>query len=534
MSVTPADPELQASENQTGRPRKSGRTARRRGSGRRESAPSEQASIIGTGGRYSPLDKDSLQQIHDTALKLLETVGLSDAPDSIIDLVVKNGGQLLANKRLLFPATLVNNAINNLHRDITLHGRQPGYELSLSGQSVHVGTGGAAPLVVDLDTGKYRDSTLKDLYDAARLVDSLDNIQFFSRCVVARDMPDDLTLDINTAYASLAGSRKHVMVSATTADSVGAIADMCFAIAGSKQRFVEQPFLSLNINHVVSPLRFDASAGEVLLTAARAGIPVHVNTFAQLGASSPVTIAGCVAQTVAETLAGMVIAWLANPEVSAIFGPRPMITDLRTGGMAGGAGEQALLTAVSVQMAQFYGFANSTIAGATDSKIADAQSGFEKCLSVTLAAQTGCNMITQACGMQAGLMACSFESYVIDNDMLGTILRSLAPVEVSSATLNVAMIAEVSNGDGHYLGQQETLHRMQTDFLYPSISDRRDHEAWTADGAPDIRSVANQSARKTLEQHYPAHFSATLDKKLRQQHDIRLPADLMTYAESAA
>jgi len=199
-----------------------------------------------------------------------------------------------------------------------------------------------------------------------------------------------------------------------------------------------------------------------------------------------------------------------------------MVTDLRTGGMAGGAGEQALLTAACVQMAHHYNFACSTIAGATDSKIADAQSGYEKSLSVSLAAQSGCNLITQASGMQAGLMACSLESYVIDNDMLGAILRSLAPIEVNAETLNTAITSEVISGDGHFLGRAETLQRMQSDFLYPGIADRTDHETWTASGAKDIREVAIQRVHEILEQHHPSHIPAQVDAALREQFDIQL------------
>ena len=77
---------------------------------------------------------------------------------------------------------------------------------------------------------------------------------------------------------------------------------------------------------------------------------------------------------------------------------------------SGGSGEQALLTAACVQMARHFDLPSSTIAGATDSKIADAQAGYEKALNVTLAAQAGCNFITQACGMQASLMAASLEA----------------------------------------------------------------------------------------------------------------------------
>jgi len=80
-----------------------------------------------------------------------------------------------------------------------------------------------------------------------------------------------------------------------------------------------------------------------------------VNTFGQLGASSPVTVAGCLAQTNAETLAGMVVVWLDNPRTLAVYGARPMVIDLRSGGMAGGSGEQSLLTATATELARFCG-----------------------------------------------------------------------------------------------------------------------------------------------------------------------------------
>ena len=126
--------------------------------------------------------------------------------------------------------------------------------------------------------------------------------------------------------------------------------------------------------------------------------------------------------------------------------------------------------------------------------------------------------------MQAGLMACSLESYLIDNDMLGAILRSLAPVEVTATTLNTAITAEVVNGEGHFLGRAETLERMQSDFLYPGIADRTDHEVWTVNGAKDIRDVANQRVRDILHQHYPSHIPTYMDNTLRDRFAIRLPS----------
>lgn len=511
-------------DQQSDTPHRPRQRSRRRASERGTARVREPASTLGSGGRLSPLSRSDMQQIHEAVLNILSTVGFSDVSVPALERVVAAGGEISDNHRLCFPKELVESALHGLRRDITLCGQHPEVDLMLTGKRVYVGTGGASPAVADIHTGEYRDSTLQDVYDAARLADALDNVHFYSRSVVARDMPNSLALDVNTAYASLSGTRKHVMVSATDSKSVEAIANMCWLIAGSRERFTERPFLSLNINHAVSPMRFSEEAIDVLMTAAALDIPVHTNTFSQLGASSPVTIAGCIAQTMAETLAGMVVAWVVNPRVSAICGPRPMVTDLRTGAISGGSGEQALLTAGVVQMAQFYDLPNSTIAGATDSKISDAQSGYEKCLSVTLAAHTGSNLITQACGVQAGLMACSFESFVVDNEMLGAILRTLTPVEVSANTLNIDQIIQAVSGEGHFLGHQETLERMQTDFLYPDIADRQPYEMWAANGANDIRTVANQRAQQLLQDHYPTHLSAAIDKRLRAEFDIQLPA----------
>lgn len=452
---------------------------------------------------------------------------MSEAPDIVVDRVCAAGGSLGADGRLRFSADLIESALQGIARDFTLCGQRPEHDMQLGGGRVHVGSGGAAPMIVDLETGRYRDSSLGDLYDAARLVDSLEHLHFFSRSLVARDMPDLHSLDINTTYACLAGTSKHVLASASLAAHVGEIADICFTIAGSREAFLQRPFLSLNINPPVPPMRFDADSCEVLAEAARLGIPVHSNTFGQMGASSPVTIAGTVAQTIAETLSGMIFAWLVNPEAKIIFGTRPLVTDLRTGAMSGGSGEGAISMAASAQMANYYGLANSTIAGATDSKVADAQSGYEKSLTVTLAAQAGSNLVTQAGGMQASLMGCALESYVIDNDMLGGILKSLAPVEVSETTLALDAIEEVVHGEGHFLGQAETLQRMQSDFIYPEIGDRRNIEDWEADGSRDIREVARARTRQILQQHYPRHLAADIDARLRGEHDIRLPIEAM-------
>ncbi len=478
-------------------------------------------------GRFKPLSETEVAGVHDTVLTLLSDLGLSQAIPSMVERVVARGGTYTEDGRLTFPRSLVEDSIAGARRDFILHGRRPGHEIEPHGRKVHIATGGAAPSIVDLETGAYREACAKDLYDAARLVDTLDNIHMFSRSLVARDARDPRELDINTAYACLAGTAKHVCMSVSEPDNVDAVADICAEIAGGWQRFVEEPFLTVMVCHVVPPMRFAEEACQTIENAVRLGFPVQLISAGQAGATSPTTIAGSLVQAVAETLAGFVFARLVDPEAKAIFAPKPLVADLRTGAMCGGGGEQAILMAAAAQMGRFYDLPTSSIAGITDAKVPDAQHGYEKSLAVTLAAHAGSNIITQACGMQASLLGASLEGYVVDNDMIGGILRSVRGVEVDRDTMAGDVIADVSRGEGHYLSHPQTLARMERDYAYPDVADRRTPAEWEADGAVDMRGRARDRAREILSHHYPDHLGERCDAALRARYDILIPREAM-------
>ena len=474
------------------------------------------------GGRLKPLTPDEVQQVEEAVLMLLETLGLSQATPSMIKQVTAAGGTLTEGKRLLFPRALVQKAIAEARRDFTLCGQSPENDLRIEGARVHMSTGGAAPGVFDMETGAYRPSTLADLYDAARLVDVMENIHHFSRPVVAGDVEDVAVMDLNTAYACLAGTSKHVSISITEADNVPDIARLCYAIAGGEAAFRARPFLTVMVCHVVPPMRFAEEACDVLEAAIKAGFPVQLISAGQAGATSPATIAGSLVQAVAETLAGLVFARLVDPEVKAIFAPKPLVADLRTGSMSGGGGEQAILMAAAAQMGRHFGLPTSSIAGITDAKTLDAQYGAEKCLAVAMAAHAGANIVTQAAGIHASLLAVSLEAYASDNDLLGNILRTIRGVEVTADNIAADVVANVCCEAGHYLGEMHTFNRMKSDYFYPHIGDRRTPAEWQETGARAIGEVARDKTRALLAEHYPTHLPDEVDRALRAQFDIRL------------
>ncbi|TMV09945.1 methyltransferase [Ruegeria sediminis] len=474
------------------------------------------------GGRLKPLKPDEIALVEETALMLLETLGLSQAIPSMIEKVCSAGGELTEDGRLLFPRSLVRTTIDGARRGFTLCGQRPEHDLLIEDARVHMSTGGAAPGVFDLDTGAYRDSTLADLYDAARIVDRMDNIHHFSRSVVARDVEGSAAMDINTAYACLMGTSKHVSISITEPQNVTAIADLCYRIAGGEAAFRARPFLTVMVCHVVPPMRFAEEACEVLEAAILAGFPVQLISAGQAGATSPATIAGSLVQAVAETLAGLVFARLVDPEVRAIFAPKPLVADLRTGSMCGGGGEQAILMAGAAQMGRHFDLPTSSIAGITDSKCLDAQYGAEKSLAVAMAAHAGSNLVTQAAGMQASLLGVSHAAYVSDNDLLGNILRTIRGIEATPENVAADVITGVCRGEGHYLGDPHTFSRMKSDYFYPVVGDRRPPREWQADGARPVGDVARDRAKDILASHFPSHIPDAVDQDLRARFDIRL------------
>ncbi|MGB0506881.1 MAG: trimethylamine methyltransferase family protein [Pikeienuella sp.] len=505
---------------------------RRRGRDRRaaeEDAPPEQPAVWPglSGGQFAPLSPDELETCHEAVLALLETLGLSQATPSMIQLVCEAGGSLTDDGRLLFPRALVLRSIAEARRDVVLYGRGDADDLDLSGSRLHMSSGGGAPGVFDIDTGEYREGTMQDLFDAARLCDAMENIHHFSRSIIVRDAETPRALDINTAYACLAGTRKHVSISVSEPEHVADIAAICHEIAGGEAAFRACPFLTIMVCHVVPPMRFASEACDTMEVAVRAGFPVQIISAGQAGATSPATIAGSLVQAVAETLAGLVFVRLVDPEVRAIFAPKPLVADLRTGAMCGGGGEQAILMAGAAQMGRYYDLPTSSIAGITDAKTVDAQFGSEKTLAVTMAAHAGSNLITQACGMQASLLGVSLEAYVADNDMLGNILRTIRGVEASPENIAAEVIADVCRGEGHYLGHSQTLERMKADYYYPDLGDRRTPREWWEDGATSLQDRAKAKAKELLATHFPDTLDAETDRRIRDQFDILLPETAM-------
>ena len=479
------------------------------------------------GGKYKPLSDHEIEQIHQTTLDVLENIGMTNPLPQFKEVALEQGCNFTDQGRLCFPRSLVEDVIARAGRDFVMYGRDPKHDVEMSDKKVHLYGGGEAVTILDLGATTYRPSTINDVYDIARVVDYLDNIHSYSRLVVATEFTDLLKTDINTAYASVVGTTKHTALTFASDKHVKPTIEMLEMIAGGEGKFLERPFCHGGGCTVVSPLRYGTDNCEVAIASIEMNAPVWVVIAPQSGATAPAALAGSLVQVFAETLASLLLIDLIKPGHPVVFGPWPFVTDLRTGSFSGGSGEEALMMAASAQISNHYDLASSVGAGMTDSKLPDAQAGYEKGITIAMAALAGCNNVSESAGMMASLMGCSYESLVIDNDMLGMIMRVVRGIEVNEETLSYRAIKDTVEGEGHFLRDPQTLSLMKTEYLYPSLADRSTQEEWQNEGSPDIRQRAEKKAREILNSHYPVYIDEKIDKKVRDNFPIEIPLDVI-------
>lgn len=471
------------------------------------------------GGQYKPLSDQEVQQVFETAVRLLSELGMEEVPERLTQDFIR-AGACVAGERILFPREMIEHAIATAPKQFTLHGRDPDRSIDIGGDRVYFGTGGAAVQTLDIDTAQYRPSTLRDLHEFTRLQDALRNVSWFTRCCVATDVPDNFDLDVNTVFALLKNTTKPVATSFTIAAHVAPIVRMLDIAAGGPGEFAKRPFLKAHISPVISPLRYAEDAVDVVYECIAHNIPMSCITAAQAGATAPATLAGILTQSLAETLASLVMVQTIKPGYPMVFSNWPFVIDLRTGAFAGGSGETAVLNAASAQVSNWLGLPSGVASSMTDAKAIDAQYGMEKGITSVTAALAGGNLIYESSGMTASLLGASFEGFVLDDEMHSNSYRALRGIEVSESTLGFDTICEAVLGEGHFLGKSDTYEAMERDYFYPSIADRNEPRTWAETGSTSAWERANHKAKQILKEHTPSYLSDEQEAEIRAAFNI--------------
>lgn len=472
------------------------------------------------GGQYRPLTDEEVTRIIDEAYRVLQEIGMGEVPAQLQERALEQGAFMRAG-RLCFPRAMLAEMVAGTPSTYRFYGRNPKHDIQV-GQGTYYCTGGAGVQTLDMDTGLYRASTLVDLYDFTRLADVMDQISVFTRICVATDLPDNYDLDINTAYALIAGTEKPVGTSFFLGEYVKPVVEMFDMALGGPGKFRERPFCNVHISPIISPLKYGEDAFDVALAAIETGMPINAIIAAQSGATAPATVAGMVVAGTAETLAALAMVQLFAPGHPMIFSNWPFVIDLRSGAFCGSGGEIALMNAAAAQVSNALGLPSGVAASMADSKAVDAQMGAEKALTSALTGLAGANMIYESAGMMASLLGVSFEAMVLDNEMLANATRTIRGVEVTAETLGFDAIKDAVFGEGHFLGGAHTMAAMERDYFYPELADRSSPNLWNELGAPEAWGTAKTKAKSILNTHRPTYIDPAIDAEIRAKFPIKL------------
>lgn len=476
------------------------------------------------GGQYRPLSQAQIETIHNTSLRILKDIGItfeSGLEDTARTL--ENNGATVnwENKTIHFPQEMVTEHVAKAPEKVTLYGRDPKHDLILTEDRVHLGTGGGTIKILDLETGDVRSTTLQDLHNVSRLVDKLENIHFLVRPCIPTDISES-EYDINMFYACLRGSSKHVMSGVNDEEGLHKVIDLASMVAGGMDLFRERPFISIITSFAISPLKLCTQSTLIMLEAIRNNIPVALSSAPMAGSTSPLTMAGTLAQLHAEEMAGIVICQLENPGAPLLYGGIPGMANLKTMGYCGGAVECGMMNAAIHQLAAHIKVPNYNSSGLSDSKVPDAQAGYEKAFTSLLASMGGSNYIHHSAGMLESMLAVAYEQFVIDDEIIGNCCRVLKGIEVDEEHLALETIKSVGPG-GNFMTSMHTMSHIRSEHYNGNgVTDRKGRDKWEKDGCLDARERARSIARKLLDEPEESYIPGDVDESIREKFTILL------------
>ena len=476
------------------------------------------------GGLYCPLSDQQIEIVHDAAVELLETVGMryEKGLDETAKMLFEAGADVDYDRQVIkFPRELISREIKKAPSNVVLYGRDPSHDLDLTEHKVHMGTGGAAIKILDIDSGESRATTLSDLYDVSRVVDQLDNIHFLVRPCIPTDIPED-EYDINMYYTCLKATKKHVMSGVNNEQGLHDVIDMASLIAGSRENFLKRPFISVITSFAISPMKLCTQSTLIMQEANRNKIPVALSCAPMAGSTSPVTMAGTLAQIHAEQLSGIVICQLTNPGAPLLYGGIPGLANLATMGYQGGAVECGMMNAAIHQMAAHINVPNYNSSGLSDAKIPDAQAGWEKAFTALLASMGGSNYIHHSAGMLESMLAVALEQYVIDDEIIGNCCKVLKGIEVDKDHLALDVIKSVGAG-GNFMTSPHTMKYMRSEYFQGNgVSDKRTRNKWESEGSLNAREKAKIIVQKLLANGDPGYISSEIDNEIKTKYNVLL------------
>ncbi len=470
------------------------------------------------------LNQEQVEQTHGTSLEILENVGMLVRNEKARSIFASHGCQVdSATQIVKFPAPLVEKYRQYLPHEFTFYARDPQNDRTIPRDGPLIVTGSSAPDIIDPVSGEVRRARSDDIARIAHLINELPAYDVFSISTLADDAPPG-QFTLARLYPSIKHCSKPIRSTTKDMDDIRAIMELLFAIAGSELAYREHPFITHHYCPVVSPLTMDHLSTEAMIYFCEQGLPVYPSIVPNAGLTSPMSMAGTLAQGNAEFLAVSVLMQMVHPGSPTIYSTLPTVADMRTGAYASGGIECGMLHMAFAQMARFYQVPSGGYIGLSNAKINDAQSGYETGMSTVAGVLGGTDMLNLG-GLLDSLKAFDFAKAVIDDEIAMMLKRLKRGINFGEQELALEVIGQVKPG-GSFMMSPHTLKRMKTEALLTRLADREAREAWEKKGALDTQSRAMQRVHEILS-HQSSTLSAEIEGKIRLQFTSLVAGELV-------
>jgi len=452
------------------------------------------------------LSKDQKQVLINAAFEILERTGQRVGSVPALKLLKEAGCRTEPlddeGEKVFFPQRLIDQCLLTTPKRFVLHNRRGEPTLYCEGRNSYYSPTAACPKMWDPYTGERRAWKKEDIGNATRIVDHLPNLDAM---FTLGSLADDYGFDcfVHEFHAMVTNTTKPIIYLSDNEKDTKAICEMAALVAGGWDNLRARPFL-LQYDEVLSPLKHKNHAFDKFVYLAKEGLPVRYGAFTMSGASSPITVPGAAAQSLAEALVGLIVCQLARPGTSYVMAILPGIMDLKHGILASGAPEYHLFHSVFTELCHEMSLPVMATAGITDSKIVDAQAGAETLWSYLCAALSGCHLNIGAGSLESHLIG-SYEHLLLSNECVGAVRRFMEGAPVNEYTLALDTIQAVGDGlpDKIFIDQPHTMDNYLKEQWQPDLFSRNNFESWKEKGKKDTQEVANDKVKWILENHQP-------------------------------
>lgn len=456
------------------------------------------------------LSKDEIQTIHGASLEILSTVGMRFPAKEALEVFEKAGARIVNSNVVQLDAELVEKALQTVpkRKDVILYGRDPKHDVSFVDHLPSLACMTMATNVIDPVTLEKRPATNEDLAQLTRLADQMECVTVNGGLVTPQEVPG-ATNDWYTWATCMKNTTKHITGGVYGYRGVLDAIEMGALACGSKEKFLERPFISGWVL-TIPPLDMDTASLEAMIEMNRNNIPIMLSSGPILGTTSPVTIAATIAQAHAEILACITLSQLVNPGAPVVYTSFARGMNMKTSNISMAGPEFAVLKAGMGQMGLFLDLPIRMPSMLRDSKVLDAQAGFETGMVGTLASFV--SDIMDSMQLDTDLVV-DYADLVFCNEAMVSIRHALRDLDVNESTLALDVIKNIGPG-GNFLSHDHTYKNFRKELLHSDVFDHNNWEKWEQKGSKDVRTVALEKVRSLMEQKSEPLLAKDVENKI--------------------